>query len=94
MGRLDSRGWWWWWRSNQITASNPHATRSAWHENREARWEAYFTAAAEEEKREAERVYQWMMHEREREELKAKLHRFYHERVDQHTWDGYVCVCV
>jgi hypothetical protein len=29
-----------------------------------------------------------MMHEREREELKAKLHRFYHERVDEHTWEG------
>jgi hypothetical protein len=26
---------------------------------REARWEAYFTLRAEEEKREAERLYQW-----------------------------------
>ena len=33
-----------------------------------------------------------MMHEKEKEELKAKLHRFYHERVDQHTWDGWVLV--
>jgi hypothetical protein len=61
-----------------------------WGTRRQARWEAYFTAAAEEEKREAERLYQWMMHEREKEELKAKLHRFYHERVDQHTWEGWV----
>ena len=35
--------------------------------SRRARWEAYFTAAAEEERREAERLYQWMMHEREKE---------------------------
>ncbi|GAB5037386.1 heat shock protein [Nannochloropsis oceanica] len=50
-----------------------------------ARWEAYFSAAAEEERQQAERLYAWMMEEREREELREKLHRFYHEKADEHT---------
>ena len=60
-----------------------------------ARWEAYFTAAAEEERKEAERLYQWMMGEREKENLREKLHRFYHEKVDDETYVcGCVCVCM
>ncbi|KAM3570028.1 hypothetical protein VYU27_007892 [Nannochloropsis oceanica] len=54
-----------------------------------ARWEAYFSAAAEEERQQAERLYAWMMEEREREELREKLHRFYHEKADEHTWQGF-----
>ncbi|TFJ82959.1 hypothetical protein NSK_005732 [Nannochloropsis salina CCMP1776] len=54
-----------------------------------ARWESYFSAVAEEERQQAERIYAWMMEEREREALREKLHRFYHEKVDDQTWQGF-----
>jgi hypothetical protein len=36
--------------------------------------------AEEEEKRRMQRLYEWVMHEREKEHLRQKMHRFYQQR--------------
>lgn len=36
-----------------------------------------------------QRLYEWVMHEREKDHLREKLHRFYQQRPDPYGWEQY-----